>query len=131
MEARPPFRICAISAEIPLVTRKTPKSAQQKADWTKQRIWKDTSQTAYISGLYVRENGHVLMSYGSSDIDARLLTMSMAQLEELFSGSTYDCSNNQVRTVALSSWFSVHGVAAIRSLAVGGIQDFVLPLIVC
>lgn len=63
-------------------------------DWTHQRIWKDTSQTAYISGLFL-DGDHVLMSYGSSDIDARLLTLSFADLEGLFR-KPFDCSSATV-----------------------------------
>lgn len=93
MESAPPFRICQISKEIPLVTRKTPRS--QRDDWTHQRIWKDTSQTAYISGLYLKGDT-MLMSYGSSDIDSRLLQMSIQQLEDLFDGN-FDCSGSEVQ----------------------------------
>jgi hypothetical protein len=38
--------VCAVSKEISLVTRKP----EKKGDWKSQRIWKDTSQTAYIAG---------------------------------------------------------------------------------
>ena len=64
------------------------------SDWTKQRIWKDTSQTAYISGLFL-DGDRVLMSYGSSDIDARLLVLGMADLEGLFQ-RPFDCSGAEV-----------------------------------
>jgi hypothetical protein len=94
VEAAPPFRVCGMSSEIQLVTRK--RSADKQASgWTHQRIWKDTSQTAYISGLYL-DGTTVHMSYGSSDIDARLLSMSVADMEALFAGSTWDCSGAQV-----------------------------------
>jgi len=98
MEAAPPFRICSVSKEITLVTRKKeapPGQRQHKRGWTHQRIWKDTSQTAYISGLFL-DGDSVLLSYGSSDIDARLLTMSTADLEGLFAGSPFDCSGATV-----------------------------------
>jgi hypothetical protein len=94
VEAAPPFRVCGVSSEIQLVTRK--RSADKQASgWTHQRIWKDTSQTAYISGLYL-DGTTVHMSYGSSDIDARLLSMSVADMEALFAGSAWDCSGSQV-----------------------------------
>ncbi|KAF8059755.1 LPA1 [Scenedesmus sp. PABB004] len=94
VEAAPPFRVCGVSREIGLVTRKRP--ANKKAsDWTHQRIWKDTSQTAYISGLFI-DGSTVHMSYGSSDIDARLLSMSVADMEALFDGSPWDCSASAV-----------------------------------
>jgi hypothetical protein len=85
--------VCGISREISLVTRKRKDSSA--ADWTHQRIWKDTSQTAYIAGLHLDSNGRVHLSYGSSDIDARLLTMGVADVEGLFDGE-FDCSASQV-----------------------------------
>ncbi|WIA21773.1 hypothetical protein OEZ85_000932 [Tetradesmus obliquus] len=94
VEAAPPFRVCGVSSEIQLVTRK--RSADKQASgWTHQRIWKDTSQTAYISGLFL-DGATLHMSYGSSDIDARLLSMSVADMEALFAGSSWDCSGAQV-----------------------------------
>lgn len=100
MEAAPPFRICAVSKEIPLVTRKKEAAGAEggqppQRSWTHQRIWKDTSQTAYASGLFV-DGDNVLLSYGSSDIDARLLAMSRAQVEDLFSEAPFDCSGSEV-----------------------------------
>ena len=92
MEAAPPFRVCSVSEEIKLVTRKPEKSKPNS--WTHQRIWKDTSQTAYISGLYM-DNDKVLMSYGSSDIDARLLAITMKDVEALFTKG-YECGSAQV-----------------------------------
>lgn len=92
MEAAPPFRVCSVSEEIKLVTRKPDKAKPNS--WTHQRIWKDTSQTAYISGLYL-DGDKVLMSYGSSDIDARLLAITMKDLEGLFTKG-YECSSAQV-----------------------------------
>eukprot|EP00878_Enallax_costatus_P004680 GHUV01004928.1.p1 GENE.GHUV01004928.1~~GHUV01004928.1.p1 ORF type:complete len:402 (+),score=109.70 GHUV01004928.1:2577-3782(+) len=93
MEAAPPFRICGVSQEIKLVTRKRPDNKKAK-DWTHQRIWKDTSQTAYISGLYL-DGTTVHMSYGSSDIDARLLSMDIQDMETLF-GKSWDCTKSDV-----------------------------------
>jgi len=93
IEPRPPFRVCGVSKEINLLTRKP----EKKGDWTHQRIWKDTSQTAYIAGLYLDEE-YVLMSYGSSDIDARLLTLRIDELEALFP-APMDCSTSQLLSV--------------------------------
>lgn len=93
IEAAPPFRVCAVSREIGLVTRKP----QKKGDWTHQRIWKDTSQTAYIAGLFMKGDS-VLMSYGSSDIDARLLTINIAELEGLFD-QPMNCAANEILRV--------------------------------
>eukprot|EP00879_Flechtneria_rotunda_P026368 GHRR01028112.1.p1 GENE.GHRR01028112.1~~GHRR01028112.1.p1 ORF type:complete len:238 (+),score=58.86 GHRR01028112.1:847-1560(+) len=94
VEAAPPFRICGVSKEIQLVTRKK-QDNKKAADWTHQRIWKDTSQTAYISGLFL-DSGIVHISYGSSDIDARLLSMSVADMEHLFADSPWNCSKSNV-----------------------------------
>lgn len=89
----PLSRVCGVSREVPLVTRK--KQDDKKAsDWTHQRIWKDTSQTAYIAGLYL-DNDRVLFSYGSSDIDSRMLSMSVAGVEGMFDGP-FDCSQSEV-----------------------------------
>lgn len=75
------------------MTRK--KQENKKAsDWTHQRIWKDTSQTAYIAGLYMDSN-RILISYGSSDIDARLLSMSVGEMERMFD-QPFDCSASEV-----------------------------------
>jgi hypothetical protein len=75
------------------VTRK--KQENKKAsDWTHQRIWKDTSQTAYIAGMYL-DNDRVLISYGSSDIDARLLSMEVGEVEDMFD-QPFDCSQSEV-----------------------------------
>eukprot|EP00882_Tetradesmus_deserticola_P002072 GHRQ01002220.1.p1 GENE.GHRQ01002220.1~~GHRQ01002220.1.p1 ORF type:complete len:413 (+),score=44.27 GHRQ01002220.1:250-1488(+) len=94
VEAAPPFRVCGVSSEIQLVTRKR-NADKQASGWTHQRIWKDTSQTAYISGLFL-DGDIVHLSYGSSDIDARLLSMSIVDVEALFAGSSWDCSGAQV-----------------------------------
>jgi hypothetical protein len=63
--------------------------------WTHQRIWKDTSQTAYVSGIFV-DGGKVMLSYGSSDIDARLLTLSFADVDALFTGTPGSCESAAV-----------------------------------
>ena len=49
---------------------------------------------AYVSGLFL-DGGNILMSYGSSDIDARLLTLSLGDLEALFS-KPFDCATARV-----------------------------------
>jgi hypothetical protein len=167
MEAAPPFRICAVSEELTLVTRKKDTSAQKRwaaafffwgergalegggsgarlsgrrclwgcrrnapthasaahlhppppgprRDWTHQRIWKDTSQTAYVSGLFL-DGPRLLISYGSSDIDARLLTMSVADMEGLFQ-TPPDCSGAEVQDAgsgeALPAVLAVSGPSA-------------------
>lgn len=120
-EAKPPFRVCAVSAELSLVTRRKRRSggggdggdgengggAEEAGGWTHQRIWKDTSQTAYVAGLALVERGgagskrggraslDVLLSYGSSDIDARLLALPLAELDAMFA-SPFDCSGAQL-----------------------------------
>lgn len=86
----------------------------------RQRIWKDTSRTAFVSGLHLeaeppvmtypvtktlkarggsntntgpRQVGEprLLMSYGSSDVDSRLMILSLRQVEQLFDGSPDTC----------------------------------------
>jgi hypothetical protein len=131
-EARAPFRVCAVSRELALVTRSRRRSADGGEGgagggegWTHQRIWKDTSQTAYVAGLALVERGaggggggggagqrggrgskegrgapppppvDVLLSYGSSDIDARLLTLPLSELDAMFE-APFDCSGAQV-----------------------------------
>jgi hypothetical protein len=136
-EARPPFRVCAVSRELALVTRQKKDAEAEEAagGWTHQRIWKDTSQTAYVAGLALVEAGagataigggvggrggggtgaksssgskgrrhpggpDVLLSYGSSDIDARLLALPLKELDAMFVGkdgeTSFDCSGAQV-----------------------------------
>lgn len=85
--------MCGVSRELPLVTRKKQEN-KKAADWTHQRIWKDTSQTAYIAGMYLDSN-RILLSYGSSDIDARLLSMSVSDMEHMFD-QPFDCSASEV-----------------------------------
>lgn len=75
------------------MTRKKQEN-KKSADWTHQRIWKDTSQTAYIAGMYL-DNDRVLLSYGSSDIDARLLSMSVGEMERMFD-QPFDCSQSEI-----------------------------------
>lgn len=132
-EAKAPFRVCAVSRELALVTRQKKQGGagggeeEAAGGWTHQRIWKDTSQTAYVAGLALVEGGaagmmvdgggggsggggskpkkqhhhpggpDVLLSYGSSDIDARLLALPLKELDAMFApGSKFDCSGAQV-----------------------------------
>lgn len=126
-EAAPPFRVCAVSRELSLVTRRKRRSggagagaggeegdgaaaAEEAGGWTHQRIWKDTSQTAYVAGLALVERGgagsargkgaslDALLSYGSSDIDARLLALPLSELDAMFA-SPFDCSGAQLLEV--------------------------------
>jgi hypothetical protein len=125
MRDEPPFAPCALSAEIPLVFRRARPAANGEA-LRRQRIWKDTSHTAFVSGLHLqgtqqqnqranssasagRGGGHgggrggtgagaaagseprLLVSYGSSDIDARLQILTLRQLEALFAGLPDTC----------------------------------------
>lgn len=105
MQAQPPFCVCAISKEVPLVFRKSRMGASRVGSSLKniadafrhQRIWKDTSHTAYINGLYLEAGGggyegaRLLISYGSSDIDARLVVMRLSQLDALFESQQHVC----------------------------------------
>ena len=97
MEAGPPFRICAVSKEIPLTMLKAGDIAKYG-----KRIWKDTSQTAYIGGLFVdKDNNRVVLSYGASDVDARVLSLTIADLEALFL-APMDCTEAEV--LSLKVW---------------------------
>lgn len=84
--ANAPFPICGLSSELLLKTRPPVKDMSKE----NLRIWKDTTGTAYISGLFVSDDGVVWMSYGSSDTDARLLSITVSELESLFT-SLHDC----------------------------------------
>jgi hypothetical protein len=118
-EAAPPFRVCAVSRELSLVMRKRRNGngdgdggdgGSEDGGWTHQRIWKDTSQTAYVAGLALVERGgagstrggsaslDVVLSYGSSDIDARLLALPLGELDAMFP-SAFDCSGAQMLEV--------------------------------
>lgn len=123
-KAAPPFAPCAVSSEIPLVFEKdkhdlsgaggglVEDSSGQQRQWQQQqgtehykqqRIWKDTSRTAFVSGLFLKDKRHkgaaphgwraaqLLVSYGSGDVDARLLVMSLAEVEAMFS-EPHDCA---------------------------------------
>ena len=119
MEAAPPFRVCAVSAELPLVTRldlarpsagagghhsNSSSSHDGSKDGSgaqppprRQRVfeWKDTSRTAYVAGLFV-DGDELLVSYGSSDAAARVLALRRADLEALFAASPFDCGRSEV-----------------------------------
>ncbi|GBF90502.1 hypothetical protein Rsub_03498 [Raphidocelis subcapitata] len=114
MKETEPFEPCALSAELPLVFRKPRGAAAAGAGpatgaGSRQRIWKDTSHTAFVSGFHLeraparpvkgsRPGGvgsagrpRVLISYGSSDIESRLLALSLQQVDELFAGQPGSC----------------------------------------
>jgi hypothetical protein len=151
MQDKPPFAICAVSKEVPLVFLKQRQRLRSSAaaatatsgqnhqrpkpqdDYKSQRIWKDTSHTAFVSGLFLdtnpaplkasskgrvvelrklgsskgalsNSNGHaglaqqasstmknstvpqLLISYGCSDVDSRMLRLTLEELEVLFEG---------------------------------------------
>ena len=110
MREAAPFEPCALSAELPLTFRKlrgaAPAAPNQGA---RQRIWKDTSHTAFVSGFHLesaparpvkgsRPGGvgaagrpRLLISYGSGDVESRLLALSLPQVEELFAGQPGAC----------------------------------------
>lgn len=56
-----------------------------------QRIWRDGSYTAYASGLFMHDDGTLVLSYGSGDIAARVKLVDMNQVEELFAGQPDRC----------------------------------------
>jgi hypothetical protein len=57
----------------------------------RQRIWRDGSYTAYASGLFLGEDGVLVVSYGSGDITSRVKMVTMAQVEVLFQGQPDEC----------------------------------------
>ncbi|WIA17508.1 hypothetical protein OEZ85_014343 [Tetradesmus obliquus] len=89
MEAQPPFRICAVSKELPLRRYDSTIHAGVKAN-----MW--TRDINFISGLQlVDDNKTVHMSYGAFDTDARMLSMTLTDLESHFV-EDFDCSRSRV-----------------------------------
>ncbi|KAG1672134.1 hypothetical protein FOA52_001722 [Chlamydomonas sp. UWO 241] len=68
----PPFEVTAVSDELPLVFNATYKAR--------------TALIAFVSGLDLSPSGDVLITYGSADVNARLLSLPLPELEGLFSG---------------------------------------------
>jgi hypothetical protein len=54
-----------------------------------------TRDINFVSGLQLLENNTVHMSYGAFDVDARMLSMSLKDLEKHFDDD-YDCSRAKV-----------------------------------
>lgn len=78
MQPKPPFRICAVSREIPL--QPVPTAQLQKRN------------VQYVSGLYYdRGNGTVEVSYGAGDMQARVTVMGLAEVEGMFGGQVDRC----------------------------------------
>ncbi len=79
MQPAPPFRICSVSREIGL-------HPVLAAEPQKRNV-------QYASGLlYAPDTGQVLLSYGAADRQSRLLSMSLAEVESLFSGQQDRCA---------------------------------------
>lgn len=75
MSPMPPFQISALSEELPLTFNTT------------YRPWK--TRIAFVSGLDVQlssteDQTRVLISYGSADIQSRVLSLSLSELDTLF-----------------------------------------------
>lgn len=70
---RPPFQVTAVSDELPLVFNATFKAK--------------TAFIAFACGLDVSQSGQVYITYGSADIESRILTLSLAELERMFTGA--------------------------------------------
>lgn len=68
----PPFAITAISDELPLVFNQ---SHKEHTHWV-----------AFVSGLCTGAHGSVYITYGSADIQSRLLILSLEHIKSLFSG---------------------------------------------
>ncbi|GFR46647.1 hypothetical protein Agub_g8258 [Astrephomene gubernaculifera] len=72
-QPEPPFAITDVSDELNLTFYRHPHHP------TKAHI-------AYVAGLFLSEEGTLYVSYGAGDREARILTMSIAELEALFTG---------------------------------------------
>jgi hypothetical protein len=70
---QPPFDITAISDELPL-TFKDLKGVRH------------ARCVAFVSGLDITENGTILITYGSADIESRILILTLDELDLLFTG---------------------------------------------
>jgi hypothetical protein len=75
MNPEPPFQISALSEELPLIFN---------ASYSRWR-----SKIAYVSGLDVQigsseDESRVLISYGSADIESRVLSLSLSELNAMF-----------------------------------------------
>lgn len=70
---RPPFRVVGRSSELSLEFAKSLPSERAYA-----------SEVAYISGLDLKPDGMLLVSYGSADVEARLLLIKLHDIEALF-----------------------------------------------
>lgn len=74
MAAQPPFSILAVSAELPL---------QFSGDAF--RLQRNFSEVAFVNGVERHRDGSILFAYGSRDASSRVLSMSLAEVESLFS----------------------------------------------
>jgi hypothetical protein len=61
-----------------------------------------TKEINFVSGLQLLEDNTVQMSYGAFDVDARMLTMKLKDLESHFA-DRFDCSKARVLKVGSES----------------------------
>ncbi|GAX76774.1 hypothetical protein CEUSTIGMA_g4220.t1 [Chlamydomonas eustigma] len=71
VKPEPPFDILGVSDELPLLFNTS---------------FKRTSFVAFVSGLDLNKDGMVYVSYGSADCEARILTLKVSEMEDLFTG---------------------------------------------
>lgn len=76
MHPEPPFHITAVSGELPL-----------QFSGSVDRLQRDSSHVAFVNGLTMSPDGLLVVSYGSRDSASRVMTMSLSDLENLFSES--------------------------------------------
>ncbi|GLI62523.1 hypothetical protein VaNZ11_005180 [Volvox africanus] len=72
-EAQPPFTITEVSDELPLTFFRHPNYPAK-------------AHVAYVSGLFLGNNGTLYISYGAGDREARVMTMTVAEMEAMFTG---------------------------------------------
>eukprot|EP00798_Chlamydomonas_sp_ICE-L_P008750 gene8750-33611_t len=68
----PPFNILAVSDELPVVYNKE----MARTAWV-----------IFVNGLYMSEEGTVVISYGAADAESRVLMLPIKELERLFTGN--------------------------------------------
>jgi hypothetical protein len=86
MQSRPPFRLCAVSAELPL------EPALDQPEYRRK--------VQYVSGLFFdAASRQLLISYGAADSVSRVLTMPIDQALALFQGLPCVCQCSLFQSV--------------------------------
>lgn len=86
MQSRPPFKMCAVSAELPL---------EPALDQAPHR-----RRVQYVSGLFLdAATRELVISYGAADSVSRLIIMPIDKALALFKGLPCVCQCSQLRSV--------------------------------